>query len=1427
MIWILLVDDEPALLDIARIFIERDEGLRVKTCPSAFDALRILELEQFDIIISDYEMPAMDGIEFLKKVRSDGNKTPFIIFTGRGREQVAIEALNYGADFYLQKGGDPKSQFAELRNMVHQACKRKEAEEAHIRSERRLFDIINFLPDATFAIDRDGKVIAWNRAIEDMTGVPAADMLGKGDYEYSIPFYGTRRKILIDLLYEEDEQIRNKYYKSITRDGHGIIAETEVPELKKKPTIVWAKATPFYDNEKNVIGAIESIRDITELKQYEATILEGKDRFQELTEMLPQSVFEIDTGGKILYANQRTFDMFRYPRGELGDGYNIFSMLVPEEHERALKGIRALADGAGEQGDVYTAARKDGTTFPIQIFASPIIQGGGISGLRGIIIDLSEIRAAEEKVRESRGLFKSLVDNMPDGIFILDWDGTVLFANENGAELMGLPSGESGTSRNLFDFLLGESLTTARYQVAKVRDGHPLLGEYGIKTVSGAERWIEGRGRIASFQGRSAVLLIARDITERKRSEELAKSQMNWSLRYHQALLELARTEPSLFIPAVRHFLETDAALLDVERVSFWTCDEDRKGITCRDLYRKSTNSHEEGGHLDATGHPVYFHELGEQRLIIADDVKEHFCTKELFEDYLKPQGIVSMMDVPVWLNGHVIGIVCHEHIGEQRTWTEKEQEFATSVADYISLALETSKRHQIEEILRESETTTGALLDATHEAAVLVTDTGVILKLNEVAAKWFHMNMDDILETNLYQIVPEDYAAALKEQVSKAVRGGTPGSFEFTTGSRIIENSINPIRETDGRVRKLAIFGRDITSKKTYALALEERERFLNNIFSSIRDGISILDSEMRIIRVNPAIEGWYAHQMPLVGKKCYEAYHLRKEPCENCPSTLTISTGEPKVETVPKIGPAGKIDGWFELYSFPLIDENSGESKGVIEYARDITERKAAEDELKDTYAKLKMALSLSEMQLWEWSITDERISELPVRDRATIQEAAFADNFMDFLKLVHPDDREHIESTLSGAIAGWQSHPDFAIEFRLLFLDAKVEWMRAIGRVIADDSGQPARLTGVGLFITRYKQLEEELRENEERLQIAIEGGDVGIWECDVTPEPDIIVSQKVLDLLGYQGEATTVDIALLEKIIHPDDVDKAICSLKNFLSGASSILDEEQRLLCSNGSYKWLLFRGKVIRYDATGKPAHVAGTILDISEMRKYREMIELTNRRLHLLNSITRHDLLNQLTVLKGALDLLTAEPPGDREAPFIKMIQEATATIEHQIAFTKDYQDIGVNAPVWQDLAETITRASNVLHSDRITIDIDVGKVRVLADQLLEKVFYNLIDNTLRYGGEPLTTIQLLAREDDSGLVIIFEDDGIGITRKDKSRIFDRGIGQNTGLGLFLVREILSITGITITETGEAGHGARFEIHVPRGRYTVDYCKM
>ena len=221
MITVLYVDDEPGLLEVSKLYLERHGEFHVETATSARDALELIKKGNYDAVISDYQMPVMNGIDFLKEVRASGNPIPFIIFTGRGREEIVIQALNEGADFYLQKGGEPGSQFAELAHKVRQAVQQRRAEIRIRDHERREADILNFLPDATFAIDKSGVVIAWNRAIERMTGVKAEHIIGKGNYEYAIPFYNERRPILIDLVRRDDPATAAKY-PLIQREGKNL-----------------------------------------------------------------------------------------------------------------------------------------------------------------------------------------------------------------------------------------------------------------------------------------------------------------------------------------------------------------------------------------------------------------------------------------------------------------------------------------------------------------------------------------------------------------------------------------------------------------------------------------------------------------------------------------------------------------------------------------------------------------------------------------------------------------------------------------------------------------------------------------------------------------------------------------------------------------------------------------------------------------------------------------------------------------------------------------------------------------------------------------------------------------------------------------------------------------------------------------------------
>ncbi len=159
--------------------------------------------------------------------------------------------------------------------LYHDITELKRAEAAIQESERRLADIIDFLPDATLVIDHEGKVIAWNRAIEEMTGITAQEMLGKGDYEYALPFYGERRPILIDLVLLPQEEVEAKYVQ-IRRTGEALVGETYTPALKGGARYLYAMASVLHDARGKVVGAIETIRDITDRKHTEEELNQAK-----------------------------------------------------------------------------------------------------------------------------------------------------------------------------------------------------------------------------------------------------------------------------------------------------------------------------------------------------------------------------------------------------------------------------------------------------------------------------------------------------------------------------------------------------------------------------------------------------------------------------------------------------------------------------------------------------------------------------------------------------------------------------------------------------------------------------------------------------------------------------------------------------------------------------------------------------------------------------------------------------------------------------------------------------------------------------------------------------------------------------------------------------------------------------------------------
>ena len=225
-----------------------------------------------------------------------------------------------------------------------------------------------------------------------------------------------------------------------------------------------------------------------------------------------------------------------------------------------------------------------------------------------------------------------------------------------------------------------------------------------------------------------------------------------------------------------------------------------------------------------------------------------------------------------------------------------------------------------------------------------------------------------------------------------------------------------------------------------------------------------------------------------------------------------------------------------------------------------------------------------------------------------------------------------------------------------------------------------------------------------------------------------------------------------------------------------------------------------------------------------AELADMGAALEQANRKLKLLTQITRHDIRNRLFVASGYLELLVEQECNGEKRQYIDKISRSLDSIQQIIGFTEMYEDIGNSRPEWWEIRPLIDNAAHQLGREGVLIENDTGNdIEVYAESMIGKVFFNLIDNALDYGGQSLTRIRFAAEQrENGGLLITCENNGEGIPFPEKERIFERGVGKKTGLGLFLAREILSITGITITETGNPDAGVRFEIWVPEGRYRL-----
>ncbi|MCX6701314.1 MAG: PAS domain-containing sensor histidine kinase, partial [Methanomicrobiales archaeon] len=511
--------------------------------------------------------------------------------------------------------------------------------------------------------------------------------------------------------------------------------------------------------------------------------------------------------------------------------------------------------------------------------------------------------------------------------------------------------------------------------------------------------------------------------------------------------------------------------------------------------------------------------------------------------------------------------------------------------------------------------------------------------------------------------------------------------------------------------------------------------------------------------------------------------------------------------------------IPSHFENYSKELdtyieLSIYSPQKGQIALISSDITERRRAEEEVIQARRNFEVFFNTIDEFLY---VLDEQgrilhVNETVIRRLGYTREEILGQPVL----MVHPPERrDEAGLTVQGMLAGTMDFcpvPVMTRDGHLIPVETRVvqgEW-----------DGSPV-LFGVSKDIT-------DLKVSEEKFSAAFHSNAAAMAVSTKHDGKFVDVNAAFLQMLGFtRDEVIGKSVGDLHLFLQPEDRIHAI----RILEEGGVVRNLEVQVQAKDGSALYGLFSADSI---TIGEIPCLLTTMVDITERKNLEEEMKFheqelmqfskslatANKKLTLLSSITRHDINNQLTVLMGFLSILEDMPPGPAREEYFQKTSTAAKRISAMVQFTKEYEEIGVHAPAWQECRILVETASKQAPLGKVMVknDLPVG-TEVFADPLVVKVFYNLMDNAVRYGGK-ITTIRFSVEDDGDDHVIVCEDDGDGIVAAEKKKIFERGFGKNTGLGLAISREILDITGITIKETGGPGQGARFEITVPKGAW-------
>jgi PAS domain S-box-containing protein len=926
---VLHVDDELGLLKVAKQCLEMQGPFHVDTANSVEEALNKLKEKEYDAVISDYQMPGKDGLEFLEMLRKNGNTIPFIMFTGKGREEVAVKAWSLGADHYVNKIGDPETVYCELAHCLRSTVEKHFAEAQMKETVQKLQTIYQNAVEGITYVDPEENIVYANKAFADIIGYEQEQLAGMNLRRF------VDEESWAKIRTETEKHLKGKAnrYELIFRRTDGTTRNVQI------------SGSPLFDSDGGFAGTIGIVLDVTASKNAEETAKESEEKWHSLFEMAPDGMATTDMKGVITSVNSAFLRLTGYKREDIvGKRFTKLQTIKPKDIPKYLKLMISALRGRLPEPFEYSYVRKDGTIGWGEAHVGSLKKNSKTIGYQMIFREITERKNAEESLRTCAERYEKLFDSSRIGVVISGPDGKVSSANPAAArmlgysgpkELVGLTFLESCVDQNqrkmLLKQLMGKGYVQGFKAFLKRKDDSQVCIEANITLYKDTKRNVLRTENVFT------------EISEREKAEE----ELRESEERFRSLFESIRDPVGIFVGREGRLIDYNTAF---KKSSGYT-DEELKGKVFLDFV-----------------HP-------DDRALVLEKYQTEYSEEELPLVYeirgmnKKGESIPLEISVSTYKKkGRAIGIeVIHRDITER-----KRYERSLSTLNTYGLRLNTAK--SMEEIyelaLDAAEKTLGFefadFLMVEGKMLCLMTHRGP----SGISSLKLPLDGDEGITVKAARTGKPVFVPDISKEKAY-VEGGLGARSELAVPIRIgdkvlgvlnVESKeLDAFNEKDRELLEIlashaatAISNLDRAKKlETSAREIRESQQKFERLFMNNPEAYVYTDSSFHILNINPRFSKLFGYTLDEVkGKHINDIVVPKEKIREAVAFDEKASKGETYHEDTVRKRKDGRLVP-IALSAAPIIVEN--QVIGHIAVYKDISQLKKAEDELRKMLQKL----------------------------------------------------------------------------------------------------------------------------------------------------------------------------------------------------------------------------------------------------------------------------------------------------------------------------------------------------------------------------------------------------------------------------------------------------------------------------------------